>query len=502
MSRVQTNRQPNCFIVSKEAESNPFLGECAACDWMTAISDQEQTHDAVVLTPHQKWFLSQNFPNPGHWNTVLELEPSIPLCRDTVQKTVAILCAKHEALRTNFIVKDGCWRQRIRPVNSGTETLCHFYDLSSCAPENARDEMTRILSQHHVSFSLATDCLVRFVNFTGVGYTGRLILIIHHIIFDAYSYFVLLRDFQRIYKRASQKKHYRLKAVSTTVVEWAKRLEDYVQSETFVRQFDYWKALPWHRLTPIPLDHPRQRRNNTIGSAAEATVCIENEALSVLSDGVRIKADVEKVLLAALLATFTEETGNPSWAFKVLNNGRHAVPFPDDYDLTRTIGPIAFSAVCFLECPDEERGLSLLKSVTEQLARTPNEGLGLELSNFCSHQKALSQRASAFLRQIDVLFNYVGYQSNTMSLFRRHWRYTDNTRCKDALRGDVLEITACTKDTGLYVRWEYSRNLHTAETIAAWTATYERHLRCILSDLSVRGDAKEMTPSRTLPLSP
>lgn len=171
---------------------------------------------------------------------------------------------------------------------------------------------------------------------------------------------------------------------------------------------------------------------------------------------------------------------------KVLNNGRFAIPCPDDYDLTRTIGPAAFSGVYFLANSSGATGLSLLENTTQQIREIPNDGLGLELFKFCCKDKKLSREAACYLDRIDVLFNYVGHQSNSMSLFSSHIQYTDNTRYRESLRGDVIEITACTKTRGLIVNWEYSKNLYSRKTIESLARCFESQLAKIRQDVAAR----------------
>ena len=74
----------------------------------------------------------------------------------------------------------------------------------------------------------------------GIGETGRLLIIIHHLAVDALSWPILLQDFEAAYSQLKRGAAVKLPCKTTSIKQWADRLHKYRRSESLRQAADYW----------------------------------------------------------------------------------------------------------------------------------------------------------------------------------------------------------------------------------------------------------------------
>ena len=81
------------------------------------------------------------------------------------------------------------------------------------------------------SLNLSEGPLLRVALFDlGAHTSGRLLIVIHHLVVDAVSWRMLLEDLDAVYQQLSQARDVHLPSKTTSFKYWAERLTEYAQS--------------------------------------------------------------------------------------------------------------------------------------------------------------------------------------------------------------------------------------------------------------------------------
>src|SRR5213078_2268437 len=110
-------------------------------------------------------------------------------------------------------------------------------------------------SDLHLGLDLARGPLIRVAWFDlGTGRSGRLMVIVHHLVADGYSWQIILADLMAAYQQLLQGQPVRLPAKTTSYKQWAERLVAYARESEFRHEREYWLAPPLTLVKPLPID--------------------------------------------------------------------------------------------------------------------------------------------------------------------------------------------------------------------------------------------------------
>lgn len=204
------------------------------------------------------WFMQTLDPSTSAYNLSLAARATGPLDDDLVEATLNRLVRRHEALRTLFVVEDGAPRQKILPEL----VVARRSKLVSGAVEAAGDLLADMRAVTREPFDLETGPLIRCTIYRSMdaGEASAIVLLsFHHIIFDGWSYAVLLRDFAEIYSALHARREPSLPELSIQYADYAAWDAERQRGDTGRAQLAYWRehlqgAPP--RLD-LPTDHPR-----------------------------------------------------------------------------------------------------------------------------------------------------------------------------------------------------------------------------------------------------
>ncbi|MBD2812214.1 amino acid adenylation domain-containing protein [Xenorhabdus sp. Vera] len=220
------------------------------------------------------WFLNQLDPATSlayHLPAALRLIGR--LNHDALIQTLNRLVARHESLRTRFVLIESQPCQYIDPADTGFSLS--YQDLRSSDPEtHARRiaELTTLESQ--TPFDLAQGPLIRGQLLQLVDNEHVLLLTQHHIISDGWSIGVLVHELGTLYHaalgdHAAQENHDDpLPPLSVQYADYAVWQREWLQGDVLTKQRDYWRTqlegAP--ALLDLPTDRPRPPVQTYIGS--------------------------------------------------------------------------------------------------------------------------------------------------------------------------------------------------------------------------------------------
>ncbi len=271
------------------------------------------------------WFLNQMDPDTTalhNWSRVIRLVGPVEV--DVLERSLAEVVRRHEALRTRFPVIDGSPVQEVIP--SGIFRL-QLRDLSSIpAPERADQAEQLALEEGLKPFDLARGPLLRGSLLCLGPDEHVLVLVIHHITSDGWSMQVLLRDLATIYSSFVAGCASPLPELPIQYADYADWQRDHFQGEVLEQELAYWRE----RLAGAPpvLELPTDRPRPVAQTYAGAQITFPLPAglvQAVTAFAQRERASPFMVLLAGFKTLLWRYTGQADLVIGVPSAGRTRV---------------------------------------------------------------------------------------------------------------------------------------------------------------------------------
>ncbi|MCF1594999.1 non-ribosomal peptide synthetase [Streptomyces muensis] len=264
--------------------------------------------------------------------------------------------------------------------------------------------------------------------------SGRLLLVLHHLVVDGVSWRILLTDLTQALADGE------LSPAGTSLRHWAAHLR---APDDELPLWTDLSSTPEPVLGARPLD-PAQ---DVHGTARSITVTVPTDLTATLLTTLpaAYRATPDDILLAALSAAVQRHRGEGPVLVDLEGHGRDHLP--DGMDLSTTVGwftrihPVRLAA-------GTETGPALLKRTKEELRAVPHGGRGHDL---------LHDRLTG-LPAPQISFNYLGRLDATDL---GGWRLADDAKAVELLADDglalthALQIDAYVRDGELTSGWTY-----------------------------------------------
>src|ERR1700722_11647201 len=235
------------------------------------------------------------------------------------------ILARHEALRTTFVVMDGGPVQRISSRDSCFSLLEH--DLRQHMDPLA--ELDCLVTQEATaSFDLEAGPLIRGRLVRLAEDQHAVLITMHHIVSDGWSMGVLTHELSALYRSFLQGQADPLAEPTLQYADYAIWQREWIEGEVLQQQADYWKttlaAAP--ALLEVPLDHARPAEQDYTG--AFAGLVLEEELTAALKAfSKRHGTTLFMTLLAGWAALLTRLSGQQDVVIgtPVANRGRSEI---------------------------------------------------------------------------------------------------------------------------------------------------------------------------------
>ncbi|MBN8231298.1 amino acid adenylation domain-containing protein [Corallococcus macrosporus] len=229
------------------------------------------------------WFIEQLTPGGISYNVPYFARLTGALDVPALERALAVLVERHEALRTTFAVVDGQPVQRIAPSLS----LPLRVESLEALPASEREQALRRTAEAEARtpFDLGAGPLVR-VRLLRLGETEHvLLLMLHHICCDGWSLTVMERELQALYAAFRTGTTPALPALPVQYADHAVWQRQWLQGEHLTQQLEWWRgelsgAPP---ALELPTDRPRPSAQSTRGAVHRHALPPElGKALEVL----------------------------------------------------------------------------------------------------------------------------------------------------------------------------------------------------------------------------
>ncbi|PKO21740.1 MAG: non-ribosomal peptide synthetase, partial [Chloroflexi bacterium HGW-Chloroflexi-1] len=185
------------------------------------------------------WFLDQLEPNSAAYNIPAALHLVGPLNVPALEQGLNEIVRRHEVLRTTFAVEEGRPVQVIAPSPGITLIVQDVGQLSEAAREVEVQRLTAEEARH--PFDLTRGPLLRATLLRLGDEEHVLLLTMHHIVFDEWSFKVLNRELSVLYEAFSAGKPSPLPELPIQYADFACWQQEWRQGEAWQAQLAYWK---------------------------------------------------------------------------------------------------------------------------------------------------------------------------------------------------------------------------------------------------------------------
>jgi amino acid adenylation domain-containing protein len=249
------------------------------------------------------WFLDQLAPGGAAYNLSLGLRLHGPLDALALRRSLSQLVARHEVLRSRFETVEGRPWQLVEPVVTLAMPTVDLAALPAAAGATEGGELTR--RQATLAFDLGQAPLLRAALVRTAPDDHLLLLTLHHIVSDAWSWGLLVGEMWERYGSPESP----LPELPVQYADYAAWQRQRLEGEELARLVSYWRErLAGAPLLELPADRPR--RPGRAGGGAVWPVRLERDLAERLRAlGRQCGATPFMVLLAGLQALLSRYTG-------------------------------------------------------------------------------------------------------------------------------------------------------------------------------------------------
>ncbi|TRU24576.1 MAG: amino acid adenylation domain-containing protein [Microcystis aeruginosa Ma_QC_B_20070730_S2] len=481
--------QEGLEITPKQLFGYQTIAQLAILAETTAATeiDQGLVTGEVPLTPIQKWFFEQNWPERHHFNQSILLEVPNNLQPDLLKQTISKLLYHHDALRLRFVQQGEQWQQN--HSDDCNNFAFEKVDLSHLSCDEQLTKIAEISEVQQRVLNLEEGPLMAVV-FFALAESGKMLIVIHHLAVDGISWRIILEDFVTIYQQLETQKPLQLPPKTSSFKTWAEELQNYAKTPEFYAQFKYWLNRDLPAIFPLPLDYQGEAKSNIVAHAKTISFTLNEEQTRLLLQEVpqAYNTQINDILLTALVQAFGRWTGSYKLLLDMEGHGRENVI--ESLNLSRTVGWFTSIYPVFLTLENLDHLGECLKSIKEQLRQIPNRGFDYGIGYYLNSDLTIQSQLKNYPKA-QVSFNYLG-QFTSHQIGEIGWKLSQESsgsiHSPLGQRSHLIVIHGIVVDGQLDVEWQYSENFHHQTTIENLAAAYRDSLGSLINHcLSAEG---------------
>ena len=253
------------------------------------------------------WFLDQLDPGIPLYNVPTFIRLTGRLNLKALEKTFSEIVSRHKVLRTTFSTREG---QPVQVIAPASQQLFSVVDLSELPSVERESEAKRLAEREAVQrFDLSLGPLLRVCVVCLSPEDHIVLFTMHHIISDAWSLGVLMREVGSLYEAFVAGQPSPLPPLAIQYVDYAVWQRERMKGGAFEQQVEYWKkTLAGVSVLELPLDHPRASMQGYRGASVELRIAPEITArLKELAQGE--ESTLFMILMAAWQVLLMRYTG-------------------------------------------------------------------------------------------------------------------------------------------------------------------------------------------------
>ncbi|WP_430014746.1 amino acid adenylation domain-containing protein [Microcystis protocystis FBCC-A270] len=435
-------------------------------------------HLPLSFAQQRLWFLHYLSPDSRSYNTleILQIEGNLNLT--VLEQSLGELINRHEIFRTTFPTVSGEPIQAIAMPSSFRLKVDNYQDLSPNEQSTKIQQVAELEAGQ--AFDLTVGPLIQFKLLQLSPQKSVLLLKMHHIIYDGWSFGILIRELSALYEAFLKNLANPLPALSIQYADFAVWQRQYLSGEVLDKQLNYWQE-QLATVSPVltlPTDRPRPAIQ-TFQGGVERFQLDQNVTQTLKKLGQDQVATLFMTLLAAfgvLLSRYSGQSdllvGSP-----IANRNQAAIE--------PLIGFFANTLALRVNLSENPSFLELLKQVKQTtLEGYAHQDLPFEMLV----EKLQPDRDLSRNPLVQVMFALQNISQDTWNLSGLSIESL-SLSVEETVRFD-LEVNCWQNLEGLVIDWTYSRDLFDTATIARMGEHFQNLLQAII--LNPQAKVKEI----------
>ncbi|KAK9759407.1 hypothetical protein K7432_017678 [Basidiobolus ranarum] len=235
-----------------EAMTSEFGGNSTVVPRIMRVVDR--VHMPLSFAQERLWFMNELIPNSPFYNIPLALRLVGQLNVNILKQCIVDIVARHEALRTSFVLSGNEPIQFIESIEKFPSSFIEYCDLT----QQPGEVKSMIAQESRRPFDLAKSPLIKVKLVHLKPEEHVLLIVIHHIVSDGWSITILQKELAVLYESYSCGKSSPLPEPLIQYADFAVWQRNWLQGDNLDRQMTYWKEkLRDLRPLTLPLDFIR-----------------------------------------------------------------------------------------------------------------------------------------------------------------------------------------------------------------------------------------------------
>ncbi|HET7232355.1 MAG TPA: amino acid adenylation domain-containing protein [Longimicrobium sp.] len=270
------------------------------------------------------WFLAQLEPDNPMYNVPITVLVRADVDVPVLERALAAVVRRHEALRTVFRMVDGELRQIVmEPFHPRVEVF-DVRERLSAARGDTRDQILKLAAEEGARrFDVGRLPLFRVTLLRVTDERYAMVITVHHIATDGWSYPLILREMDQFYADLARGRPHTLPEPRLRFVDYAVWQRGWLTGATLERQVAFWREhLHGAPTLALPTDRPRPPVQSYRGTFHHFR--IPRELTAALHElGRREAATLNMVMMAAFYAILARYSGQDDLVVGTLLGNRN-----------------------------------------------------------------------------------------------------------------------------------------------------------------------------------
>ena len=462
------NPELKAEIASHKAEIIELLSRLSPASAPIPLVSRQQNLE-LSFTQRRLWFLYQLDRDVAAYQLRYNLKLTGILYIDILERSLTEIVSRHEILRTNFLEIEGNPFQIIHPPQP---VKLSVIDLQEFASTDRETKLHRLANQEaQTPFKLEKDALLRVTLLRLAPQEHILLITFHHIIADAWSIGIFLRELSSLYKSFVEAKPVTLPNLPIQYADFAQWQNQHLTKDTLVDQITYWEkqlaGIP--PVLELPTDRPRPPVQTFNGGAEFFEISAGlTDRLKNLSQ--RSGVTLFMTIITAFFILLARYTGEEDIVVGIPIANRMRVEFES------LMGCFVNSLVLRSQLHDDPTFLELLQQIRQtSLNAYANQDLPFEqLVEALQPERSLSHSP---LFQVVFAWENVQIEALDLPNLQIEAFKTDHFAARADLNIEMMET-----DQGLQGLFEYNTDLFERSTIERMIGHFQNLLEAIATN--------------------
>ncbi|WP_374964213.1 amino acid adenylation domain-containing protein [Lysinibacillus sp. RS5] len=437
---------------------------------------EENLDGLFPLSPIQQWFFEQKLVDAHHWNFSMLLHIKAAVTDETIEKALLNLTKIHDSLKLTFIKTESGFMQ--------------YYDHSKDIPlktivcdvnSNFTEEIERIGFREQASLNLK-DCLIKAVQIVHHEHGKRLLLVVHHLITDWVSGGIIYEDLSKLIECIHFGYPISLPEKTTTFKTWIEKLRILAEDPALQEQSKYWLLSNDEIHSTLPQDFYNMKNTRETADSIELSLSKELTSILIAKSKTMFNCGIDKLILAAVYKSIMDWSKQSMLTIDIDSHGREDLF--DDVDLSRTVGWFTVLYPLAISKTDVCTYSNTVDVLNNRIGSLRNNGIDYGVLRYFTDIRESITHSS------QVLFNFFGnseenkrdeYEMDEQLVLPAKEPYGNMNSLRQQ-RLHVFEVLGIIENGVLRISWNFSKNVHKAETVQGLVDDMVNHLSYVVID--------------------